>query len=95
MVWAAIYRHSAALTDSLKRLFRQQTRSQRWRKDDTQTGQLTCHQALSHVLQWQWAKHTELTEQEARPSPTSVGFAMYSINICISDDFPSCEQIRL
>ena len=61
--------------------FRQQTRSQRWREDDTQTGQLTCHQALSHVLKWQWAKHMELTEQEVRPSPISVGCAVYSISM--------------
>ena len=78
---AAIYRHPAALTDSLKPLFLQQTRSQRWRKDDTQTGQLTCHQALSHVLKWQWAKHMELTEQEVRPSPIIAGCAVYSISM--------------
>ena len=68
------------LIDSLKPSFRQQTRSQRWRKDDTQTGQLTCHQALSHV-KWQWAKHMELTEQEVHPSPTSVGCAGNSISM--------------
>ena len=87
LAWAAIYRHPAALIDSLKPSFRQQTRSQRWRKDDTQTGQLTGHQALSHV-KWQWAKHMELTEQEVHPSPISVGCAGNSISM---SQVPSCN----
>ena len=67
----------AALTDSLKPLYRQQTRSQRWREEDSHTGQLTCHQALTKVLKWQWAKHKELTEQDARPCPISLESAVY------------------
>ena len=49
--------------------------------DDSQTGHLTCHQALTKVLKWQWAKHKEFTEQEASPCPIPVGFAMCSINM--------------